>query len=163
MKNTDILNVYKTCQNILQSEKESSAKFKYIILKLYNITQPIIEEFKKKELSINSISIITQFNQESMKIYEKYGEKQDNGYKLLEQNIEIANKELEALKETYKTEIDTYLKEWDNFQKEISSGETELSENIVNYKITIDMVPEWITIDDLNTLIKLDLIYYPLS
>jgi len=105
MKNTDILNVYKTCQNILQSEKESSVKFKYIILKLYNITQPIIEEFKKKELSINSISIITQFNQESMKIYEKYGEKQDNGYKLLEQNIEIANKELEALKETYKTEI----------------------------------------------------------
>jgi hypothetical protein len=152
MKKTNVVELNKTIQNLIFSEKESSIKFKYVLSKLLQVLKPEIEALGKLEEELNKI--LQPFQQDQLEIYKKYGQQLENGgYKLLPENIEIANKELISIHDKHEDLVTTYNKKLLEFSN-LLQEESDLSVPSIDF----DLLPNWAEGKDVEVLTRLNLI-----
>lgn len=151
MTKGDIVLLSKTIHNVLNSEKDSSLKFKYYFIKIDRAIENEINTLTKIENEINAI--LTPFENDKIEIYKKYGEPIENGYSLLPQNVEIANEELSNLVNVHLDAIEqhnTRMKEY----ADVLNEDAELTLP----SISLNLIPDWIESKDLTVLSHINLI-----
>ncbi|MGD9678081.1 MAG: hypothetical protein AB7V16_06925 [Vulcanibacillus sp.] len=151
MNKKELILLSKTLNNILNSEKDSTLKFKYVLIKMNKAIKSEIITLTKFEEDINAV--LKPFDTDKIAVYEKYGEPIENGFKLLPNNVSKANKELNELVEKYKDLFEENSKRWKEY-----STLLEEAVDVSLSKIPLSLIPDWIEPKDLTILSNLDLI-----